>query len=329
MRKILSVLIVVICTAPIWSQAPGKISYQAVIRNSSGNLVTNQQVGILITILQGSENGSAVYTETQTPVTNANGLVSIEIGGESGFDLIDWANGPYYIKAETDPSGGQNYTISGTSQILSVPYALYAGKAMESDPLFAVSPAVAITDSDITNWNGKLNAEIDGSTSNELQALQISNDTIYLSNGGFVKLPDHVTNVQIIDDSLFVSFKQNTINRGYIGRGAPGSTMAAVSTDSATDISYTVANIYANVTANGGEFVMGRGICYATTANPTLNNSCIDGGTGTGTYRVTLPGLTPNTTYYARAYASNAIGTSYGEVVSFNTLPQTFPKHNY
>ena len=107
------------------AQVPEKMSYQAVIRNSSNQLVTNQSVGMKISILQGSVGGTVVYFETRTPTTNANGMVTMEIGGE-GFNVIDWANGPFFIKTETDPTGGTSYTITGTSQILSIPYAIYA-----------------------------------------------------------------------------------------------------------------------------------------------------------------------------------------------------------
>ncbi len=119
-------------TANIWAQSPEKISYQAIIRDASSNLVTNQSVGMQISILQDSASGSAVYVETQTPSTNANGLVSIEIGTGTttdDFSAIDWANGPYFIKTETDPNGGTSYTITGTSQLLSVPYAMHATQA--------------------------------------------------------------------------------------------------------------------------------------------------------------------------------------------------------
>jgi hypothetical protein len=69
------------------------------------------------------------YTETQTPTANADGLISIEIGGATGFDTINWAKGPFFIETDIDPTGGTNYTISGTTQLLSVPYALYAKTA--------------------------------------------------------------------------------------------------------------------------------------------------------------------------------------------------------
>ncbi|MFN4813475.1 MAG: DUF1566 domain-containing protein [Bacteroidota bacterium] len=130
MKKIITICAAILMSASVFAQAPNKMSYQAVIRNNTNALVTNQAVGIRISILQTSPNGTAVYVETQTPTTNANGLASIEIGGgtivSGNFTNLNWANGPYFVKTETDPNGGANYTITGTSQLLSVPYALYA-----------------------------------------------------------------------------------------------------------------------------------------------------------------------------------------------------------
>lgn len=129
MKKVLTVVFALLFAAIIYSQPPQKMSYQAVIRNSNGQLVTSNAVGLKISILQGSDSGTLVYTETQTPLTNENGLISIEIGGQPGFDAIDWSAGQYFIKTETDPTGGTNYTIEGVSRLLSVPYALYAKTA--------------------------------------------------------------------------------------------------------------------------------------------------------------------------------------------------------
>ncbi len=133
MKRIIILFAAILINASLFAQAPNKMSYQAVIRNNSNTLVTNSAVGMRISILQNSSNGTAVYIETQTLTTNTNGLASLEIGGgnvvSGSFDSINWANGPYFIKTETDPIGGTNYTITGTSQLLSVPYALYAAKS--------------------------------------------------------------------------------------------------------------------------------------------------------------------------------------------------------
>lgn len=163
MKKTFTIIgmVLLTCTlslSTLFAQSPDKMSYQSVIRNSSENVVPNTQVGMQISILQGSLEGTVVYTETQTPTTNANGLVSIEIGGGAGFSSINWASDIYFIKTETDPTGGTNYTITGTSQLLSVPYALHAKTAesitatiAESDPIFTNSQAANITEADITN----------------------------------------------------------------------------------------------------------------------------------------------------------------------------------
>ncbi len=117
----------------LFAQAPQKFSYQAIVRNTSNQLITNSPVGIRISLLQGSSTGTAVYTETQTATTNINGLVSIQIGEGTvvtgTLATVDWSAGPYYIQIETDPTGGSTYTITSTSQLLSVPYALYAERA--------------------------------------------------------------------------------------------------------------------------------------------------------------------------------------------------------
>ena len=130
MKKIYTLFTALLINILCFAQTPEKMTFQAVIRDASNALLVNQSIGMQISILQGSSSGTAVYVETQTPTSNANGLVSIEIGGgtmvSGDISTIDWANGPYFIKTETDPTGGTTYTITGTSKLLSVPYALYA-----------------------------------------------------------------------------------------------------------------------------------------------------------------------------------------------------------
>jgi len=193
MKKQISILgilaIIILVNATLWAQSPEKMSYQAVIRDSDDNLVVNTSVGMQISILQGTADGAAVYVETQEPTTNANGLVSIEIGSSDAtvvsgdFTTIDWSTGIYFIKTETDLNGGSSYTITGTSQLLSVPYALHAktaetvsGGITETDPVYSGSEAANITATDITNL-GNLSGtntgdqDISGIATNE-QAIQ-------------------------------------------------------------------------------------------------------------------------------------------------------------
>jgi hypothetical protein len=135
MKKLFALFIVILITPVVYSQAPQKMSYQCVVRNNSDELVTNQAIGMKISILQGSVTGEVVFSETYNPnlKTNANGLVTVEIGSGTStvgdLSTINWGSGTFYLKTETDPAGGTNYTIVGTSQLLSVPYALYAYKA--------------------------------------------------------------------------------------------------------------------------------------------------------------------------------------------------------
>jgi hypothetical protein len=129
-KKIIIVLIMMMTSTITYAQAPQKMSFQAVIRNASNAVVSKSAIGIRISLLQGSSIGPVVYAETQNTITNFNGLISLQIGTgtnlSGNFSLIDWAKGPYFIKTETDPNGGNDYSIIGSSELLSVPYALYA-----------------------------------------------------------------------------------------------------------------------------------------------------------------------------------------------------------
>jgi hypothetical protein len=163
MKKTITAIVCVLFTTTIFAQAPQKISYQAVIRNSTSQLVQSANISMQISILQGTPTGSSVYVEQHVTTTNANGVATIEIGNGTAlsglFANINWANGPYFIKSETDLNAGTNYTISGTNELLSVPYALYAktaesvtGAINETDPTFLASPANGITTTSVSDW---------------------------------------------------------------------------------------------------------------------------------------------------------------------------------
>jgi uncharacterized protein (TIGR02145 family) len=152
-----------------FGQAPDLISYQAIIRNSNNELVSNVSVGTRISILRGSAADVLLYQEEHNVKTNLNGLIYLNIG--SGAPLvgtmsgIDWSKGPFYVKSETDPTGGKNYTLVVVSQLLSVPFSIYAksaekvtGPLTELDPLFNASISKGITAVDTAYWNKKLSS---------------------------------------------------------------------------------------------------------------------------------------------------------------------------
>jgi uncharacterized protein (TIGR02145 family) len=166
MKKITLSIICALLAMAVLAQAPQGISHQAVIRNAANQLVINAPIGIQVSIIQGSADGTVVYSETHTPQSNANGLISFVIGQgtvvSGGFAEIDWSDGPYFIETKADPNGGTNYAISSVTQFLSVPYALFSEKAealsqpfTETDPVFESSVAADITGYDIENWNNK------------------------------------------------------------------------------------------------------------------------------------------------------------------------------
>ncbi len=143
-----SLLFLLIVT--VFSQAPNSFKYQSMLRKTDGSALTNQNISLRISILKGSLTGTSVYVETQSGTTNSFGIINLNIGEgkiQSGsFINIDWSSSSYFAKVEIDETGGTNYTLSGTSQLLSVPYALYSGKSGNG-----------FNASDTAKWNAKSN----------------------------------------------------------------------------------------------------------------------------------------------------------------------------
>lgn len=283
MKKLLFLLIALFFLGYIQAQAPQKFSYQAVVRNVNNQLISNGSIGVKLSILQTSETGSVVYQEifNPNPVTNSNGLLTLEVGGgipiTGAFSSINWANGPYYIKSEFDPNGGTNYTVVGTSQLLSVPYALFAGNSAGGASL----PA-GTNQGDILYWNGTT----------------------------WVVLP------------VGTERQELTICNGQL-RWAPY--LPTVTTSSSvSSITQASAVVSGNVT-NDGCGTVTRGICYSTSPNPTIANTISNAGQGSGSFQTSISNLTPSTTYYAKAFATNGAGTSYGAQISFQTTNVTLP----
>lgn len=129
-----------LCTLSVAAQPPQAFNYQGVARDGSGSPLAERNISLRLSILQGAFPGSVVYQETHYVLTNKSGVFSTEVGhGDEQFGVledVDWGVDNHYIQIEMDPDGGANFTLLGKAQLLSVPYALYAGKSTGGESLW-------------------------------------------------------------------------------------------------------------------------------------------------------------------------------------------------
>ena len=194
LKKICFCLIFAWSIFPSLSQIPQAVKYQAVIRDNNGDIVTSQNISLKISFLKGSTSGVVVYSESHATSTNEFGLVNVAAGSgtviSGDFTAIDWGEDIYFMKTEADPAGGNNYELLGISQVLAVPYSLYAEEAEN----------VVYSDTSATN---------------ELQTLFLNGDTLFISETNYVLIPKNNDNdslneiQQITRDSLVVSLSKN------------------------------------------------------------------------------------------------------------------------
>lgn len=411
MKKLFTISIFVLLSVCLYAQVPQAINFQAIARDGFGNPMINTNIQIRLSVIDSSLGGSTVYQELRALQTNAYGSFSFQIGVAPAFTTIgtfqgiDWVTGDKHLKIDYDPTNTFTFTLSlGVIKFVTVPYAFAAQEvvyidatgAQNGDALVFNSVTGKFEPTTITStsvdWSDVLNKPtIDTSFTNELQTLSISNDTLYLTNGGFVKLPASsssallppiattqvATNIQSFTATLNGTVNANGLSSTVIfewglttayGNNATatqspvtGTSVVAVgatltglqssttyyyrikatnavdvtyssnmsfttsmsapqlSTNAVTDILAFTATSGGNITYDGGSPVTARGICYSTSPNPTTANSIIPSGTGSGTFVSNLTGLTHATLYYVRAYATNSVGTSYGNELTFTT----------
>ncbi|MFZ4378009.1 MAG: hypothetical protein ACOYN9_16745, partial [Saprospiraceae bacterium] len=161
--NILRIIVLLIFPLLGISQAPTKINFQSVLRNTNGEVLSNSAVSLRISILSGTINGSAVYIETHTKTTDTGGLMSLQIGGGtvlSGvFANINWGSSAHFIKLEADFSGGNSYVLLGTQELMSVPYALYASKTDTSVLNLATRFSTKLSGADTASLSARINAK--------------------------------------------------------------------------------------------------------------------------------------------------------------------------
>ncbi len=199
---LIQILLGVFLSAAIFAQAPDAFKYQAVVRDASGNLVTNQNVSFEIKIHQGSSSGTVVYSETHSATTNAYGMVCLEIGSgipSGNLASVNWSAYDHFMEFSVDLTGGSSYNSLGSVQMLSVPYALHAKTTenvndADADPnneiqnLNLSGHNLTITDGNTVTLPDDVN-DADANPSNELQTLSISGNSLSISSGNTVTLP--------------------------------------------------------------------------------------------------------------------------------------------
>ena len=184
MRKLLlSLAFLFIMSHLTFSQPPNGFSYQSIMRDNNGNVISNQETRVRISLLQGSITGTSVYVETHLVQTNNYGIIDLNIGEGivtyGNFSSINWGETEIFVKIEIDPNGGYSYSLSSTSQLMSVPYAIYAKNTEVTRSL-----------EDITEYN-KL------SFNDDLLRLQLDNKECMTMNGERINLINSKLNLFI------------------------------------------------------------------------------------------------------------------------------------
>lgn len=357
-RIFINVIIFILLQNQILSQTPKLMSYQAVVRNASGNLIQTKPIKIKVSILKGSASGTSVYSEIHSPQTDSNGIVNLVIGSgtqsSGNMATVSWGNDSHFLKTEIDPNNGINYTISGTTQLLSVPYALYAENTPDKEKVLfygtnATDSIELPSNVDIYStfdgaWNRWVQLPVKSASNNNLQHRR--NTTILLtsySSYDFRVLPRETDlTAELLlnygDYALFTFDNERwrlisssktvlppiaqegqtlTMCGGYPNWGP---CLPKLNT-SLAEIKSTSAKSGGNIYYTGGQTITVRGVVWSTSPMPTIAlPTKTSDGSGSGSFSSDINGLLPNTTYYLRAYATTVNGTGYGFQVIFKTL---------
>lgn len=199
MKKIF-IYLTLLLTLNSFSQTPDGINYQAVIRNSSGFLVTNTLVNIRLNLIQDSINGAVLYSEKHIVTTNSNGYVNLILGHGTvllgSFSTINWANGPYFVETAVDLNNSGTFVFLGNQQLMSVPYALYAVNSGTPGPQGVsgtngldgkstlINTSVETNGVNCPNGGIKLEVGLDNNNNGILDSIEINGSmTKYICNG--------------------------------------------------------------------------------------------------------------------------------------------------
>ncbi|MBQ4821715.1 tail fiber domain-containing protein [Aquimarina sp. MMG016] len=213
-QKYLLFLYVCLCAYSVNAQTPPGINYQSIVRNTDGDVMINQNISFQFRILEDAINGTTVYTETHNVTTSDNGLVTLILGqgvSSDDFSAIDWAHHSHFLEVSIDETGGTNYSALGTSQLLSVPYALMTAntesfKDADDDTKIQVEETA---DEDIIRF--------DIASEEQLQIRTNTNGDLLLHTTSVNKstfLGHNAGNVNIGSNNAFIGYKAGEVNTG-------------------------------------------------------------------------------------------------------------------
>lgn len=328
--KIKVAIIMIIVSLYAYAQAPQSFSYQAVARNTSNALLSNQNIHIRFTVHNISANGTLVYQETQSTTTNQFGLFTLNVGTGSAsignFSTINWANGAKYLQVEYDPTGGNNFVDMGATQLLSVPYALYANSAANGGGQIGATGATGATGAQgIAGTNGSNGAT--GATG-ATGAQGLRGNTGATGANGIAPDGTAIGNLLYWNNNQWQQLPIGTENQTLtVCNGVPhwGPCPAPLGVE--TGYNYISGYRYGsfNYFITGSMYntqILSSGICASLAPSPTVddvNDIRIYGiGDTIGEFIVNYDEFIPDTWYYFRAFVTTASGTIYGE--EFTTL---------
>ena len=291
--SILLLLVGILFGSFIYAQAPQAFNYQAVARNGSGQIISNQNVNVRITIRTGTATGTNVYQETHQAITSQFGLFTLEIGKGSlptgTFSNISWGSAKHFMQVEMDPAGGGAYQDLGASELLSVPYALQAGSVQDAQ--------WKTTGNNISNTNsGRVNVGTSSSTAKFTVIDSASLGVVLFKKGGKTASPTEMLRMETDsirsgDDVISLSVPTTApATAQFIEFERGGTAIARINTngDFDTDGEYQRKQTgAANMVPIAYGFVNGSGTVSASSGNVTATYT-----SGNTRYDITIAGET-------------------------------------